>query len=250
MQKAYAMRKNTFYDKLKKWLSTSSTMTNDFPTLDGGDVDPIVFGTEYSQPLLKSLYSKTRGQKTLLTLTPICPYQIEKKWPEPPFVNINTYGTVSTEKNNWLGYIPMVEPWDINFEKILGKLGNVNIQSTIKKRSGDYYIQLHLSQKYSTPKDNVIKTYISHDRKQIEMMVKISCDSGKDYIQVSLRKSSKSNNVEFVYNRKVIGTASVKKIAKCLNGKTKFDAFVRIVKFRFEDAGDDMHYSPLYLIIR
>lgn len=62
-------------------------------------------GTEYSQEKLKKLYHPDEKVQWF-SITPVCQYQIEAEWPDvEKFVNVNTLGSIETEKANWLGYI-------------------------------------------------------------------------------------------------------------------------------------------------
>ena len=218
--------------------------------LDYGDCDPVIFGTEYSQSLLKILYQQTDGKKTILTLTPICQYQIEREWPQPPFVNINLQGSSATERNNWLGYIPIDNPMDIDYEKLIKKYGNVDVNATIQKKGREYYIQLHISDEYKPDTNKIIKTYISHNQKQIQIMEKISCETGKDYVKVNIKKIQDNNQYVFTYGKIIVGTASIKKIDNCLKDNEISELFLHITKFRFDDDSDNKHYSPLFIFVK
>lgn len=55
---------------------------------------------------------RSRGKKSPMlnhpakfSLTPRCDYQIQKGWPEGEFYNVNTYPSVETTSNNWIGYV-------------------------------------------------------------------------------------------------------------------------------------------------
>lgn len=232
---------------VKKWCSDNLRLTSrNYPTLDRGDVDPKIFGTDYSQSLLKQIYSQTKGKETLLTLTPICDYQIKNKWPEPPFVNVNLPGSRATEKANWLGYIPMDDPLGIDFEDILKKMGNVNVVSNIHKNGSEYWIEMHISGEYKRDEKKALRTYISHDEKEIGILEKIAHNSGDNYIKVDMKKS-RDEKYEFYYNRRKIGTASIKKIDNCIGENTIEKLFLKITHFRFTE--DNEHFSSLIIFI-
>lgn len=220
----------------------------DFPTLEDGDIDPVVLGTGYSQPLLRSLYKKIKDSRTLLTLTPINQHQIKNKWPEPPFVNVNLYGSASTEKENWLGYIP-IDPIGINFETILEEKGNVNVHASIHRDYGrEYYIKLYISDKYNLDKSKYVDAYISHDKSQIKFLEELSCESGNDYVKVNMKKSSDKKHYSFTYRGTIIGTATCKKIDELIGDSVISDKLLAIKKFRFDDGSDNKHYSRLIMI--
>ena len=62
-------------------------------------------GTEYSQNRLKKLYDPAEKCQWF-SITPVCQFQKNRGWPDAPsFVNVNTPGSIETEKENWLGYI-------------------------------------------------------------------------------------------------------------------------------------------------
>lgn len=218
-----------------------------FPTLDEGDIDPLVLGTQYSQSLLRTLYRRTGGKKTILTLTPICEYQIKKKWPTPPFVNINLPNSHVTERSNWLGFIPIDGPLDIDFEEIIKQKGNVNIYASIHRTKNEYWIQLFVNDKYKYSKDRLVKTFISHDKNQIKLLTDISYEIGRDHIKVSLEKSLGKYICK--YNGRAVGTASCSKIENCIGDNIINTSFLSIKKFRFDDEPKEKHYSPLTIII-
>lgn len=217
----------------------------EFPTLEEGNIDPLVLGTNYSQPLLKSLYRQIRDSKTLLTLTPINQYQLKNKWPEPPFVNINLYGSTSTEKDNWLGYIPFDSSCEINFEKILKDQGNVNVHASIHKNHGECWIKLYINDKYKMTKNDYVQMYISHDSRQIKILEKTACELGNDYIKVDIKKEPNKNQYVFIYNKEIIGTASCKKVESQTDKILDKENYLSIKKFRFIDGTDNKHYSKL-----
>lgn len=68
-----------------------------------------VYGEHYAQDREQSsaeeLYNESDKVVKRFSLTPPCDYQIEAGWPEEPFLNVNTLGTIETTKENWLGYI-------------------------------------------------------------------------------------------------------------------------------------------------
>ena len=70
---------------------------------DGSNFTILVDGIKWAQPQLKKHY--TKGEKQLFSITPPCDYQLKHEWPEPPFVNINTFLSKETTKQNWLGFI-------------------------------------------------------------------------------------------------------------------------------------------------
>ncbi len=238
------MAKSLFQKILNRFMKQPAS---DFPTLEPGDNDPLALGTEYNESLLKELYNQTKGARTLLTLTPICQYQIDKKWPEPPFVNVNLHGSVATEKNNWLGFIPNDDPLGINLEKIIQSQGNVNVHASIHKDRGQYWIQFYISDKYKVDPNTYIKTYISHDKNQAKLVKDISCETNKDYIRVDMKKTPDNKQYLFTYNGKIIGTASCKKIDDCIDGASISDTLLSIKKFRFDDDSDNKHYSTLII---
>jgi len=71
--------------------------------------------SEDLQQKLADLYWTQRGKNFWVCVTPQNQYQIEQGWPEEPFVNVNTIGSVETTKENWLGYI---KQWPDNEKKM------------------------------------------------------------------------------------------------------------------------------------
>ena len=236
--------------KIKKWWDNlpSSSQPKNAITLEPGTYDPKIFGADYSQSLLKALFQSSKGGDILLTLTPICDYQIKNKWPEPPFVNVNLFGSIATEKNNWLGYIPIDDPTEVDFAQIIQKYGNVNVHAKIQKSGHDFYISLQVSKKYRYDESKIIKTYVSYDSKQIAKMEKLSCESGRDYIKVTMQKTADNQYYAFVYKNKILGTASSKKIDNKISGIPKYRMYLSIKKFRFDDDSDNKHYSALLIL--
>lgn len=233
------------FKKLKGLFSSKRS----FFDLEDGEEDPVCLGTNYSQSILRQLYRQTKGEKIQLTLTPICSYQIQNKWPEPPFVNVNLPGSKATESYNWLGYIPLEDPTEIDFARLIEEHGNLNVRSSICKNGSEYYIKFFISKKYKPT--NVKKTYISHTEDQIDLIKKIACESGKDYIVVS--KKAKNKEYLFKYGNLILGTASCKKIDSVIGNKPVKSMSLSIKKFRFmedrenSEYEDNYHYSTLFI---
>lgn len=221
-----------------------------YPTLDAGNTTIEVCGTMRSQTLMEKIYQKYHTKRIRLTLTPICDYQIQKKWPEPPFVNVNLFGSQSTELTNWIGYVEIKDPYDIDLESIVSEVGNVNVYASVHQRDDYCITKLHLSNKYKYNDGRFVETYISHDKQQIVDITNIACETGGNYIQVGIKKNPDQKHYDFLYNKKTIGGATVKKIDSCLKGKEIHKAFVKITKFRFDDELDNKHYSKLVIITK
>lgn len=231
------------YGKVGSQLGSSS-----YPTLENGIVDIDVLSTIDSRRLMGKIYQKHHTDKITLTLTPISDYQIKNQWPEPPFVNVNLFNSEKTSKDNWVGYIEMGGPDDVPLDEMVSKHGNVNVWASVHQKQGEYCTTLHLSNKYKYDEKKTVSSYISHNNIQIKYLTKLACDTGRDYIPVDILKDSDGKNYNFVYNKTVVGSASIKKIDGCLNGKELHRAFVRIAKFRFDD--DNKHYSSIILQIK
>ena len=114
-------------------------------------------GFQWAQNNLKKIYDKAeKSQKISVTLP--CVYQIERGWPESPFVNINFLHSTETQKDNWLGYIG---GWEDNekqapvVKSLLKILRHNNVVMTgivIREKKGDpdagkYKILLFVSRK-------------------------------------------------------------------------------------------------------
>lgn len=218
-----------------------------FITLEDGNINVEVWSTTNSRRLMGELYKKYHTEKITLTLTPACKYQMEQKWPEPPFVNVNLFNSQETEQDNWIGYIEFQEPDNIDFEGIIKKHGNVNVWASIHRKDGRYIALLHLSDKYKPAKEKVVETYSSHDESQIKILTDLSVETGKNYIEVDIEQSKDQKHYNFIYNGHIIGSATTQKIDKCLAGQKIDKAYLRIAKFRFQDEWDNKHYSPLVI---
>ena len=220
---------------------------NSYPTLDSGSVVLDVYGTINSRLLMGRIQKKYHNQKIKLTLTPICKYQIENKWPNPPFVNVNLLGSDSTTESNWIGYIDCNDPEGIDLEGIIDSRGNVNVWASLHRENGDYSTKLHLSSKYKYNSKKILKTYVSHTSEQIKILTTIACETGEDYIQVNMKELPDQKNYAFIYDGMEVGSATINKIDSCLNKQKIHKAFIRIVKFRFDDEDENKHYSPLII---
>ncbi len=69
----------------------------------------IGYGSKWAKTNLREVYKSTGGNSITLSITPPCEYQIKQGWPEPPFVNINTYRSTATTKSNWLGCLDVMK---------------------------------------------------------------------------------------------------------------------------------------------
>lgn len=65
-----------------------------------GAVEVEVMGTAYCK------VSMVGGDDCTLSVTGHSPYQIERGWPEPGSVNVNSDWSSSTDETNWIGYVP------------------------------------------------------------------------------------------------------------------------------------------------
>lgn len=77
----------------------------------GKNLTLAVYGEHYAQDKsqLSLLWAKfSRQEKFSLTIQ--SQYQLEHRWPEPPFANVNLYGSTKTTKFNWFGYISPLPP--------------------------------------------------------------------------------------------------------------------------------------------
>lgn len=237
--------------KLKSFFSPFKKPRRHATVLEEGKVDPLCLGTQYSQNLLMELYDDSHGKKILLSLTPICQYQILNKWPEPPFVNVNLHGSLATERNNWLGYISIEDPTDIDFNKLMDDYGQIDVVAKIRKTGREYYIQFFISEEYIPTK--IKKTYISHTKDQIEFLSKLAGECGKDYVPISVKKEAKKYT--FLYDNAVIGTASCKKIDSIIGANALDKVSLFIKKFRFvgdKDVGEyenNYNYSTIYITL-
>lgn len=213
------------------------------PVLEYGNCNAEIHGNKYDncQKLLKSIYNLNPNNKILFTLTPICSYQLDQGWPEPPFVNINTYGSISTEKENWLGYIP-IDFSEIDFEQLVNDNGNIDVYGKIKKSSEGYDITLNVSEKYKTLEINV-----GHNDRQVAYLTNLAQRIPDYYIVVDIRKSDNGKNYDLIFHKQVVATTSSKKIDDWLNG----DEYVPYVKMRIQHFRYDysnQHYSKITLV--
>lgn len=110
-------------------------------------------GTEHAQDRLKKLYDPSEKCQWF-SITPVCQFQKNRGWPDAPsFVNVNTPGSVETEKDNWLGYIGA---WDDDEKQsyVVEKL-NILLDSKrpmlfgkiVKESNGEYRIIFFVSRK-------------------------------------------------------------------------------------------------------
>ena len=120
--------------------------------IDGGS--KIIFspeGTQYAQDKLEELYDPTEKPRWF-SVTPQNKYQKEHDWPAAPkFVNVNTPGSIETNRENWLGYIGAWED-DENqtyvvehLLKILKKKRPLLKGKIIKESDGEYRIIFFVS---------------------------------------------------------------------------------------------------------
>lgn len=238
-------RKTTSNAKIARRCSRSP-----FPTLEDGNVTIEVWGTMGSEKLIEWLYRENHTERIQLTLTPICNYQIKQKWPEPPFVNVNLFNSKATEKNNWIGYIGYQYPEDINLEEMVREQGNLNVWASLHHRDGRPFVKLHLNSKYQPSEKDLIRTYISHDKKQLAFLEKLSVNTGKDYIQTDVEIDAEQKHYIFSYNGTTVGSATLQKIDKNLAGQGIGKAFLRIAQFRFNENSDNKHYSTLVILAK
>lgn len=111
------------------------------------------------QTALKTLYKKYGNKHLQFSLTPICQYQVNAGWPERPFLNVNLRGSMSTDKDNWLGFIQPVEAEKGDavrlerkkyIEKLikLGEMSPLIISGKIIKEDKEYSMLLFASRKW------------------------------------------------------------------------------------------------------
>lgn len=127
-----------------------------------------VYAQDSKQTALKRLY-KQYGKKHLqFSLTPPSNYQIERKWPEQPFLNVNVRGSIQTTKENWLGYIHPFEPEEKDEKRLerkkyikrliwLGGYCPLIISGKIIKEGSQYSMLLFASRKYIDQKVTEVK---------------------------------------------------------------------------------------------
>lgn len=214
-------------------------------TLNFGDYDPEIHGNmyDYCQNLLRKLHTKTGAKDTLLTLTPICEYQINQEWPEPPFVNINTYGSKSTQKENWLGYIP-IDFSEIDFEQLIEDNGILNVHSHIKRTQGSYGIFLNVSDEYK-----MLEIYAQMDHKQIQAATYLAHKTSAYYLIVDPVLTPDGKHYDFLLKGHCIANVSSKKINAWLGDSEITKARLRIHKFR-QTEYDPGHYTSVTLTKR
>lgn len=209
----------------------------DYPTLDYGEIDAEIHGNLYDhcQSMLKTIYKNAKGKDVVLTLTPPCQYQIEKGWPELPFVNVNLYGSKATEKDNWLGYIP-IDFSDIDFGQIIKDNGNVNVHAHIEKNES-YEIILNVDSKYT-----MLTSNISHDQKQVDYLTQLASEIDGYYIDTTAKRLKDKPKFVFIHDKKIIAEVSAKKIDDWLDGYKMIDNVrVKIDHFRYDY--ENHHYS-------
>lgn len=215
-------------------------------TLEFGECDPEIHGNKYPycQKLLREIYNSTKGSDTLFTLTPVHEYQIEQGWPEPPFVNINTYGSRSTRKENWLGYIP-IDFSDIDYEQIIDDNGRVNAHGHIEKSSGEYGIYLNVSDKYK-----MLDIYAQMDKRQVHAATYIAHKISAYYLMVDAVPTDDGKHYDFLFRGHPIANASAKKIKAWLGDDGEIvKSRLRINKFR-QDYADIRPYTQVTLTKR
>ena len=231
--------KSTNPDTPQVTIYSESTDKSGNPLLDFGPVDAEVHGNmyPYCQSLLREIYRQTTGKDTIFTLTPICQYQIDKGWPEPPFVNINMYGSEATERENWLGYIP-INYSDIEYRQLINDNGNIDVHGCVKRDGKDFVIILKASEEYSS-----LFLRVQHDEGQIEYLTNLARSNPDTYyIQTIVSKDSDGLHYKFSYQDEIIAQVSSRKIKLWLNGDSLVDrAEISISHFR-EDY-DNQHYS-------
>ena len=213
------------------------------PLLDFGAVDAEVHGNmyPYCQSLLREIYRQTKGKDTIFTLTPICQYQIDKGWPEPPFVNINTYGSKTTERANWLGYIP-IHYSDIEYAQLIKDNGNIDVHGRVKRSGKDYTIILNASEEYASLTVNV-----QHKDDQISYLTKLArANEDVYYIQAIMSKDADGLHYSFKYKNRIIAQVSSRKVNLWLNGDKYVDR-VEISISHFRENYDNQHYSKARL---
>jgi len=72
----------------------------------GGKLRIPVYGEQYGQGSSQTTLAKLKKSGAReFSITPPHQYQIQNRWPEPPFANVNIYGSLITSRANWLGYI-------------------------------------------------------------------------------------------------------------------------------------------------
>jgi hypothetical protein len=108
-----------------------------------GDFEVAIYGEPYAQRQLSAALNAE-----WFTLTPRNAYQKKKDWPKEGCVNLNIYGSKTTEQDNWLGYIL---PSAQNINPAIAQMAsdmNLAVHGKIE-RLGDYWkLMLHLPWQY------------------------------------------------------------------------------------------------------
>lgn len=123
-----------------------------------------VYGEHYAQDRgqssAKKLYKDSGEKVQRFSLTPPCGFQIEAGWPEEPFLNVNTLGSLETTKENWLGYIapPIIDEEnddEVHHERAkyikklikIGKSNPIIMPGKVVKEGSEYQMLLFGSRK-------------------------------------------------------------------------------------------------------
>lgn len=170
-----------------------------------GDTDIEVYGDQYRNRAIRTLYSQKGSGKFLVSLTPISQYQIDKGWPNPPFINVNTHGSEETTTDNWLGYIPFGYGNKIDFARLLAKYDSIDAVARIDKRGQSFELVLMvLAENHEI---SVMKINIVHDDDHCNRLDKI-ISRGIDKINVDLSKepvAKGKNKGKFIYRAELRG---------------------------------------------
>lgn len=132
------------------------------------------------QTTARKLYQQYGEKHLQFSLTPICSYQEQMRWPEKPFLNVNVRGSLETTKDNWLGYIHPFEDGELTDKQIernkylkklikIGESTPLIITGKIIKEGGDYSMLLFASRKYiddTLPKIEKSKKVWAAEREQ------------------------------------------------------------------------------------
>lgn len=194
-----------------------------------------------SRDNLKALYQKNKGKKILFSATPICDYQVEHGWPEPPFVNINTHGSSETTKDNWLGYVPG-DSYNIDLVQIVEDNGAIDLWGRVERSNGYYDIVLEFDEKYATQ-----TTYMSHDHKQMDYLREVAKACEDPWLQIDWEKTGGSKaRYEFYHNGRKIGDASKTKIEKLLSGYELSKVEMQLTYLR-DEGEEPKHFTKIKL---
>lgn len=214
-----------------------------------GDDEIEVYGDQYRSRIMARLYSRNGTHEFLVSITTISAYQITHNWPNPPFVNVNTFGSRTTEKDNWLGYIPFGYGNIINFPKIIGEHDEIAATARIEKRGNS--LELILMVNRENPEITEIEARVEH-KTEIEQRAVAIIANHTDKINVDLVSEKwpgkKYKGQEFFvvkFHGHKIGELSMiksREITKYLDGKP-YSAVLNLRYNQYSDHND--HYSSM-----